>query len=103
MKSYRGKGVRIVYDVVRERDDAPPYRRMRDVSVAQGRKSHEAEVEEVAISHAPAGTCQAAPRKRVRVHENGAQIANPPEDSEEHVNARGARKRVQRDASVISP
>ena len=28
MKAYRGQGVRIVYDVVRERDDAPPYRRM---------------------------------------------------------------------------
>ena len=28
MKAYRGKGVRIVYDVVRERDDAPPYRKM---------------------------------------------------------------------------
>ena len=29
MRAYRGKGVRIVFDVVRERDDAPPYRRMR--------------------------------------------------------------------------
>ena len=29
MKAYRGKGVRVVYDVVRERADAPPYRRMR--------------------------------------------------------------------------
>jgi DNA repair protein RadC len=29
MKAFRGKGVRIVYDVVRERDDAPPFRVMR--------------------------------------------------------------------------
>jgi DNA repair protein RadC len=28
MKAYRGKGVRIVFDVVRERGDAPPYRRV---------------------------------------------------------------------------
>ena len=29
MKAYRGKGVRIVYDVVRERGDDPPYRQFK--------------------------------------------------------------------------